>query len=145
LIGQPDAVEQLQRARTPRLCRTPRQKIHRQHHVLDDGERRQELEELKDDANRGAAPGRQRPLRRLLNRTARHGDLAGRGTIDRADQIQQRRLPAARFSDDRRHLARRNGDVQIVEGSKRASRRVVGFSDASEFNHGGDDTEPVVN
>jgi len=48
------------------------------------------LKELKDDADGGAAPGRERPFRHVGNRKAADGNLTERRSINAADQVQQR-------------------------------------------------------
>ena len=58
-------------------------------------QRRQELEELKDDAHVAAAPQRPLALSHLIDVLPAHNHLTRRGVIDPGQHVQQRGLATA--------------------------------------------------
>ena len=98
------------------------QEVHRQHHVLGDGERGQELEELEDDSDAAPAPRGERVLRQRVQRLAVDGDLAIGRLLDAGQQVRQRRLAAARRSDNGDALAGADVEIDVVERAERTGR-----------------------
>ena len=92
LVGHLDLLEQVQRALGPLGGREHVAEVHRQHDVLDDGQRGQQLEELEHDADGLAAPDRELVLVELVHRRAVDDDRARRGPVDAGDHVDERRL-----------------------------------------------------
>src|SRR5437763_602714 len=70
--------------------------LHRQHHVLDDRERGQELEELEDEADRSAPPGRELRLVHPIDLGAGDAHRTTGRAVEPAEEIEQGGFPAAR-------------------------------------------------
>ena len=118
LVGDAELLEQRVRARDS-LARGPaRAEIHRQHHVLDRGERGQELEELKDDADRAPAPRAISRSRIACTATPPTTISPRVAPIDAGEEIEQRRLAAPRLPHDADELAAPN-----CRARRRAARR----------------------
>ena len=75
----------------------------RHHHVLERRELGQQVVELEHEADGLVAKRRQGLRPHPADIVPREVDLAGRGGVERADEVQQRALPSARTPDDR-HL-----------------------------------------
>ncbi len=96
-LREADAVE-------PRAC--PRRRVvgagelERQHHVLERGERGQELERLEHEAEQPLAQRGARVLVERAERLAVHVDLARGRLVEAGEQSEQRRLAGARRADD---------------------------------------------
>src|SRR6185369_17585099 len=88
---------------------------HRQHDVLDDGQGRQELEELEDDADVLAAEAGQRVLAHLFNRLPGHAHAAAGGPVDAGDHVDQGGFARAAGAADAHKLARVDGEVDALE------------------------------
>ena len=104
---------------------------------LDRGDARGRAGDVKLFADAALAThARERIVWQAGERLAVDADLAGRGTIESADEIEQRRFAGARRSDDRDQLAARNRETDVVEGHDVA---VAGEAprDAIELDHGG--------
>jgi hypothetical protein len=69
----------------------------------------QQLEELEHNADVPAAPRRELLLAQLIDALAADRDRAGGWPIDAGDHVDDRRLTAARWTDDRNHLAGLDG------------------------------------
>ena len=80
----------------------------RQRHVLGDGERRYQGRELMDHSNRERT-------QRLTGTDTRPGNRSARGFVESRDQIEQRRLPAPRRTQQRDALAASNGKRRRFE------------------------------
>src|SRR5258707_354166 len=78
-------------------------------------QRRQQVEELEDEADLVAADSREVVVGQPGERFAVDADLAGRGTVEAADQIEERRLAGAGRSDNREHLAARDREADGIE------------------------------
>ncbi len=78
-------LQQLQGARFALAQRIRVVEVHDQRDVLDQGERRQQLKELKDHAQIQAAPAGALIFVQVLNGCAIDDDLAGGGAIDAGD------------------------------------------------------------
>ena len=85
---------------------------------------RDEVEELKDEADLAAAQQRPGRLAELVDPAPAEMDLAGGGPVEPAEQVQQGRLAAARGPHDADELAL--GDRQ-VDAAQRRDRDAVGF------------------
>src|SRR6185436_3354808 len=109
-----DQREQLARAFVDLLPR-PAAQVQRQPHVLQRAQRRQQVEELEDEADLVAADAGQLVVAEAGERLAVDAHLAGGRAIEPADQVQQRRFAGARRSNDRDHLAARDGEGDAVE------------------------------
>ena len=96
--------------------------IHGQHHVLQHGQRRQQLEELEDDAHAAAAPLGQLVLAQLVHRRAADEHLAAGRPVDAGDHVDQRRLAAARLADHGDELTRPDLQIDVFERGEVAGR-----------------------
>jgi hypothetical protein len=80
----------------------------RQRNVLGDGERRDQSDELMDHSNRERT-------QRLTGADARPGNRSTRALVEPGDQIEQRRLPAARGAQERNVFAEPNRKRRWLE------------------------------
>src|SRR5581483_1988008 len=112
-VREPDLVQELGRARRPLGAREAAAE-QRQLHVLGRRQRRNQVMELEDEADgaRAVARGVAQPLDPL----AGDEDRAGVGPVERADQVQERALAAARGPRDRDELARLDREGDVAEG-----------------------------
>jgi hypothetical protein len=126
------------RPRAPRGREPGRgREIHRQHHVLGDRQRRQQLEELEHDAHAAPAPRRELVVVQLVDAATGHGDAAGGGVVEPGDQVQERRLAAARAADDGHELARAHVEVDPGERVEAAGRGDERAAQSAEGDHEG--------
>ncbi len=115
-VAQPDPVEQ-------HACALAHGRVaplgddRGQGHVLLRGERREQVEELEDEADVVAAQLGQLLVVEPLVVAAGDGDRPGGRRFERPDDVQQGALPGARRSHDRDHLARLDHEVDAVEGA----------------------------
>ena len=100
VVGHLHLLEQLHGALLALVERVHVAEVHRQHDVLDQRQRGQELEELEDDAQVAAAPDGHLVSRSACAPACRRPDLAGGGAVDAGDHVDQRGLAAARLADD---------------------------------------------
>jgi len=108
---EPDLAQQ--RARVLRSRRaTPAASEHRHLHILERCQRRNQVVELKDEADR-----RRAVLRGVdaFERGAVHEDLAGIRPVERTDEVEQRALSAPRRTGQRHELARLEPKRGLVE------------------------------
>ncbi len=136
LVGQPDGIEQGHR---PRLPFTPRQlldQVHRQHDVLDQAERRQQLKELEDDAQMFATPDGQLVFGHRMHRLAGDDDLPLAGVVDAGDHVEQRRFAVARRADDGHELAGHDVERDAFEDGHVAVADVEAFDDVLDLDDG---------
>ena len=98
-VAEPDAREQLARARAGAAVAA---QLERHLHVLERGERRDQLKALEDESNFLAAQPRALVLvhRGEVGVVEQH--LAARRRVESGEQAEERRLAAARRPDDRR-------------------------------------------
>ena len=113
----------------------PAAQMQRQPDVLETRQRRQQIEELKDESDLVAPHPGQRLVGQAAERFAVDADVAGGRPIETANQIEQRRLAGAGRSDDRHHLAARNGQGDVVERGHLAFAGEL-LGDAVEVDHG---------
>jgi hypothetical protein len=92
--------------------------------ILERSELGEEVERLKDEADAPAAEREQLPTRRPSDVPARHHDAPFGRRIERADDIQQRRLAASRRTQLNREILGRDPDRDVCERDHdvRASR-----------------------
>ena len=102
-------------ARSCTLRARPAAQMQRQPDVLEARQRRQQIEELKDEADLVAPDPRQPVVGQAGERFAVDADVAGGRPIEAADQIEQRRLAGARRADDRRPSRRAESTADVVE------------------------------
>ena len=100
--------------------------VERQHRVLECGERREELEELEDDPDVGAAPDCELLLAEIVQPAAVDRDDPGGRAVDAGDHVHDRRLAAAGRADDRHHLALLD---RQVDAAKRPVLELPGAED----------------
>ena len=125
------------RARGAALAaREGRAEVHRQHHVLGDGERGQQLEELEHDADAAPAPRRERVLRQRVQRLAVDDDRALGRLLDAGEQVDQRRLAAARRSDDGDAFAGVHVQVDAIQRAELAGGGGVAAGRAAQADEG---------
>ncbi len=104
-FSQPDAFERRGGSSAPMIGKGAAE-FHREHDVFERGERREQLEKLKDDADFFAAPFRERVFALGVDVKTVHEHIAFVGFVDSADKIEQRGFAAPRRSDNRDEFAR---------------------------------------
>jgi hypothetical protein len=94
--------------------------------VLEDVEHRDQVEALEDEAEGLEAQLRERFLAQPAGVVAIDAHRAGGGDVDAADEVQQRRLAAARGAGERDELAPADDEVDAPQGADhRAAEGVV--------------------
>ncbi len=131
MLADADLVQQLLGAKLALVLRDDFDEIHRQQHVFENGQRRNQLEELEHDADVLAAPACQRTLveRVDINAVDHHRALAR--VIDACEHIEQGRFAAAGLADDRDVLAGAKAQVNVFERRETGARTGVGFADSA--------------
>jgi hypothetical protein len=135
VLEHPDLFEEELGAGAALAGRVQAAEVHRQHDVLDQRERRQELEELEDDPDVAAAPLGQLRLAERVHRRLADGHAAGGRPVDARDHVQQRGLSAARFPHQRNKFAAINGQVNAFEDGHFTCRVLEDFDDTVHINH----------
>src|SRR5262249_18337544 len=102
-------------AGTPLLARNDAAKFQREQNVLLRGERGQELEKLKDDADMLATPASELVLAHLAHLAPREDDAPAGGPVDASQEVEQRRLAAAGWAFDSEERLRRDGEGEIFQ------------------------------
>src|SRR4030095_8083951 len=97
------------------LSTRPAPKVEREANVLQTGQRRQQIEELKDEADLVPSDLGQLIVRQLDEGSAIDRDGPRRRAIQTAHQGEQRRLSRARWPDNRDHVARGDRERHSVE------------------------------
>ena len=119
LVAHLDELEELRGPCPPFPRRTAPGEVHRQHHVLGHGQRRDQLEELEHDPDVPAPP----PGEIVLGRPAQvqPGDRDGAASllVDAGHDVEQRGLAAPGTADDRDQLARRDLQRHAAERPER--------------------------
>jgi 16S rRNA (cytidine1402-2'-O)-methyltransferase len=114
----------------------PAAQMQRNRDVLQARERRQKIEELKNEADFVAAYVRQGVIGELAELRAVDRDLAGSRVIEAADQVEERRFSRAGRAHDPNHLTA--GDFKIDAVQRRdAPLAIIFFGDVGELNHPG--------
>lgn len=93
-VRKADLIQERFRASFPRLGANPFQ-LQRKKKILQNGEGGDEIEELEDEADVGAAKESPLPLGEPGELRAADGHLPRSGQIDAADEVEERRLPGA--------------------------------------------------
>ena len=102
--------------------------------VLEAGERRQQIEELEDEADLVAPDLRQAFVRQVGQQLSVDLHGAGARPIEPANQVQKRRLARPGGADNRHHLATRNRQADVVECGD-AAFPLEGLRHPVELNH----------
>src|SRR5690606_6702183 len=94
LVAQADEAEVSSGAFLALFATEHPREIHWQHRVLERGERRQELEELEDNADAAPAPGGELLLAQGVDALAVDADRARRRPVDAGDDVEDGGLTA---------------------------------------------------
>src|SRR5579871_1179974 len=108
--------------------------VERQGDVFDAGQARQEIEELKDEADLVASKASQVVIGERRHGLTINANLAGRGSVQSADEIQERGLPGARGAHDGDHFAALDLQVDRIKSYNLAFPVEV-LGDPSEGDH----------
>jgi hypothetical protein len=133
MLGHLDLIEQSHGALGSLACRVHIAEVHRQHHVFDDRERRQQLKELEDDAEVAAAPRGHLALAEGVDRHIADEHRACGGAVDAGDHVDQGRFAAAGLADDRHELAALDLEIDAFERGKATGGAEVGLLDLLEI------------
>ena len=133
LLGQTDALEQLERPRAPLVRRPQAAELHGQHDVVEQRDRRQQLEELEDDADRPSPPLRRRPLAQVVHCRPVDPDLAARRAVDARDHVDERALAATGLPDHGDELPRADLEAHALERGQAPRGRLVLLDDVVEI------------
>src|SRR5215471_14030833 len=128
-MSEPDALEK--RVRSRRCVRLSVEET-RKGDVLVHAQMRQEIEELKDDADLAAPVDRQLRFGQGTDVTPSDGDRAGACAVDAADQVEKRRLAASGRTFDREKFPRRNFEIDSGQGHNGKSSLVDFTQPAAE-------------
>ena len=131
-VAEADLGEQRVRAR-PRLRRAGN--LHRDEHVLERGQRGQQMKKLEDEPDALAAQPRQGILVERRDVDAVEHDTAVRRRIETGQQPEQGRLAAAGRPGDGHDAAGRNRQVERVQDGERAAAARHMFADAAQLDH----------
>jgi len=110
------------------MARTAR-KVHRQHHILHEAERGQQLERLEDDADGLPAPLRRFLRAEAMHRRAIHPDFAAGCAIQPGEDVDERRLARAGFAGDNEELALPHVQTNAFEGDDCPGQSAVFLND----------------
>src|SRR5262249_37876751 len=113
----------------------PSAQVQRQADVLETRERRQQVEELEDEADLVATDLRQVVVGKPVERLAVDEDRSRRRRVEGADYDEQRRIARSGRADDRHHLAILDGEADGIEGNDAPLASEL-FGDAVEGDHG---------
>jgi hypothetical protein len=102
--------------------------------VLEDGEGGEELEELEDDADVGAAPASEFVLAHVVDRLTSDEDLAAGRAVDAGDQVKQSGFPGAGGTDDADELALVDVERDLLEDGDVLGAGAIGPAHVAEFN-----------
>ena len=133
LVGETDAAEQLERPLAPLARRPEPAELHGQDDVVDQRDRRQQLEELEDDADRPSPPLRRRPLAQVVHCRPVDPDLAARRAVDARDHVDERALAAAGLPDHGDELPRADLEAHALERGQAPRGRLVLLDDVVEI------------
>ena len=117
-LGQADPVEHFMHTLLDVAARDARQR-QRERDVLEDIQRRDEIEELKDVADRLAPQHRELSLIERRGLLIAEKNAAARWAVDGADQIQERRFSAAGGAHEHSEFAARDLERDIIENLHR--------------------------
>jgi len=131
-IAEPDAPQQIFGARARVGDRHPRN-AHRHLGVLERGELRQQMMELKHEADVTVSKRHDVIVGHRRDVGVADRDRAAIHAIQPAQHVQQRALPHARRADDRDHLAGIDLEIEIAEDGERRRADRVALHDAASF------------
>jgi hypothetical protein len=103
--------------------------------VLLAGELRDEVEELKDEADRSRPQRGELAVARAVDALAGQLDRAAVGAVQPGDEVQERRLAGPGAPDDRHELARVDVEVRPVEHASRRPGLPEGLREAPCAHH----------
>ena len=129
---------QLQQLLRPPAPRGAPGEQHRHLHVLHRGEVGNQVAGavLPHEAHLLAAVADQLQARQRQQVAPGHGDLPGRGQVQAADHVEQRRLAAAAVADDRHQLGIRHLQIEALQGDHLELRGLVDTHQVFAANHG---------
>src|SRR5262249_31161104 len=113
-VGEADLVQERQGPR-PVLRRDPALELEGEEEVLLDGERRDEGEELEDEADVVAAEERARVLGEAGEGDAVDDHLTGGGEVDPGEEVEERRLAGAAPPDEDGELAAPDRRARVLQ------------------------------
>ena len=134
-VGEPDVAEQGD-CTLSALATWHVRGGHRQLDVLTHGERRQQVMQLKNEPDRVATELRR--LGQLADADLIDEDSPARGTVQAADQLQERRLARAGRAGQCHHLAGLDGEAHVVQNLAvgEAARRVLDGHASAGYGYG---------
>jgi hypothetical protein len=126
-VADAELAHELRRG-SPSILTAPADEEQGQLDVLDGRERRQQVEELKDEADPPPTQASQLGLAQLVDAFAVEVHLSGGGAIEAREQVEQGRLPTAARPHDRDELATLDREVDAAQRQHlRAATGVVGL------------------
>src|SRR6266545_3592057 len=134
-IGEAHFVEQLPCASDGIA---PARNLHRHEDVFERRQRRDEMEELEHEADLLATQLRKRVFAELRDVGIVDEDFAGAWRIEAGKQSEQRRLAAARRTDDRQKAPRGNRECQRMQDGERTVSTLDRLRYAAQFDHRSD-------
>ena len=132
-VGEPDPAEELVGARATLFAA----QLKRHLHVFPCGERRNQLERLKDEAHLGATQLRPLVLVERTELLAVEMDGATRRAVEPGEQSEQGGLAAARWPDDGEKAARLERERDILQHGQLTAAGEVGLGERLATKHGG--------
>ena len=105
----------------------------RQLHIFEDGESREELEKLKNEANPVAAEGGEIGVGKGRRRAAVDQDFSGCRKVHGPGEVQERGLAAAGAAEQGSDCAGFSGERDVMKYRDRLATVGVGFGDSTEF------------
>jgi len=135
-VSRPSRVDQL--ASAPRRALLPAEQASGQQHVLLPAQLGDEVEELEHEADVMATELGQSPFARALEALPGDAHASRLGSVERAEQVQQRRLARARAPDHRHDLAGGHVEAGAVEHAPGGPATAEGLDQPA----GGDDGHP---
>ncbi len=133
--ARPTSSRSAERPLAIRAARPPGE-LERQQEVLLDGEGRDEVEELEDEADAIAPRHRALVLGEAPELPPLEEHLAGGRQVDPGDEVQQRRLPRAAAPQEHHQLPRRDGARDPVEHDALAARFEEAPLDGAQLDDG---------
>jgi hypothetical protein len=127
-MGQPDLLNQFLRT----ILRHASVQLERQHHVLAHGQRRNQVERLKYEADVPAPKERALLVVHARDVLVVDEHVAGRRLVDAADQIQQRALAAAAAPEQHDEFAARELNRNIFEDRALHARFFIAARDVGK-------------
>ena len=132
VVGQAERVQRRDRS-LPRLACIAAVELERQHHVLDGGQRRHEVEPLEHVADVATAQRRQLLGGQVAEVAAVDTDLAGARRFEAAGEMEQRRLAATGGPHHGEQLAWRDREVDAAQGVDLGLAAAERLDDVDEF------------